>query len=1288
MEFAMIWAKDRKFEMIARKLVAILAFFSSVVYAELPVFSQEDPAGASSVNAEQQRENDQFFEARIRPILVETCLPCHNEIKSSGSLQLSSRELLMQGGDSGMVLREGHAAESLLIQAIRRDEGVSPMPPEKSKSLRPDQIADFTTWVEQGAHWPTSTPKFVTKSHWSFQSLTDPSIPPAKDPTWIRNAIDAFILARQEAVGAVPAKQADKRTLIRRATYDLTGLPPTVEEIDAFLADESPTAWEKVIQRLLESKAYGEKWGRHWLDVVRYADTAGETADYPVPTAWKYRNYVIKSFNDDKPYNDFVREQIAGDIIGQNLSPHEYGQCVAATGYVAVSRRFGFDSENYHHLTIQDTLDTMGQSILGLSLGCARCHDHKFDPVTMRDYYALYGIFSSSRYAFPGSEQKPRVRSLMPMMPPTEANRRWRQHRSRIAELVSKLQARSVAVPNAVLGSISDIDGDFELQAPAAGGSKGVLVPPWNYDGNIEVSTSAQSPFRNLFPKGNVGALVPSQAVQYRIDQALYPIRDSATTEKLYVNVDFRVLPGDDQQRSSHRIILGSHRGDPCITVDINRHRLAFLHAEAEVFSQPIEADRWYNLTIAIDLKAKTIQPTLATDTSVTSLASLATNPTWDEKIGWVTFTAKLTDSTAYPAIAYDQFAIDEDPILPPQAAGQMSESSTENLVALQSKLASLVGIEGHFDFQKAGTGPATPWNSGPNSVVQISTEAQSPFENHYERGGLGIFMPNRGDYDGFGCTFPDFVPGSNGTLHVSFDFNSSDVTQGGDGSWRYYLGHGPGVSAAVELFFNGHHFYHRSGDNRDPVTEIAPGTWYQVQLKLDLSQRTYSGELNSADRKVPFSGQFASNWDGAIDYTFIDSYGHIGGVRPALKADNFVITPASIATFETKRTEEEWIAFRQSLSTASALRERIAKLQNESTRLSEELNRLLIEGPFPMAYAITEGTPLDSKIQKRGEPEQLGDEVPRGFIAVLAGEVDLAQQPGSGRLPLANWLVDQNNPLTARVMVNRIWQYHFGQGLVRTPNDFGVRGELPSHPELLDFLASRFIEQGWSIKAMHRLIMQSSTYQQSSTMSPAMQELATQQDLTKLYVHYQRRRLSAEEIRDSMLAISGRLDRTMGEGHPFPSPISWGYSQHGPYNAVYDHEIRSVYLMVQRIKRHPFLALFDGADPNTSTAVRLGTTVPTQSLYFLNDPFVHQQADAWRDRLLGERGDFQQGVRLAHLEATGLPADDKLILLAQRFQNRYQQELSGTSEAEANKLILAAYLRTLYSSNAFLYVD
>ena len=459
---------------------------------------------------------DDFFENRVRPVLAGVCLRCHGPQKQSGGLRVDTRESLAQGGDSGPAIDATNLDQSLILDAIRRVEGVSAMPPDKP--LVPQQVADLAAWVSSGAPWPKQKARIDALTHWAFQSARDLRPPAVRDERWVQTSIDRFILARLESLGQKPAPAADRPTLLRRMTFDLTGLPPTYAEVIAFERDRSPDAVERVLDRLLASPQYGEHWGRHWLDVVRYADTAGETADIPVPAAWHYRNYVIDAFNADLPYTEFLREQIAGDILAEKEPRTRYAERVTATGYLAISRRFGFDSENYHHLTIQDTIDTLGQGVLGLSLGCARCHDHKFDPVSMNDYYALYGIFDSSRYAFPGSEQKQQTRALVPLVASGESRVRWREFDAQVKALRAALEKHERPIPTAVLRSLHDVDGDFELQAPAAGGSNGVLVPPWLYEGTIAVTSEAQSPFGNLYSRGKVGVSVPegSAALSHR----------------------------------------------------------------------------------------------------------------------------------------------------------------------------------------------------------------------------------------------------------------------------------------------------------------------------------------------------------------------------------------------------------------------------------------------------------------------------------------------------------------------------------------------------------------------------------------------------------------------------------------------------------------------------------------------------------------------------------------------------------------------------------------------------
>ena len=1221
-----------------------------------------------------------FFENRIRPLLAENCYECHSAKakKLKGGLRLDDRDAFWKGGDSGVAIVPGDPERSLLIKAVRHTEKDLAMPPSKdgSKKLPEAAIAGLVDWVKMGAPFPASefsnskSPTANT-SHWSFQPVQNPPAPAVKKTDWPRNSLDRFILARLEAKGGQPAPAADRRTLLRRATFDLTGLPPTPEDIDAFVADKSSDAFAKVVERLLSSPRYGERWGRHWLDVVRYADTAGDTADYPVPEAWRYRNYVIDAFNADKPYDEFLREQIAGDILARQGPRERYAERVTATGYLAISRRFGFDSENYHHLTIQDTIDTLGQSVLGLTLGCARCHNHKFDPVTSTEYYGLYGIFESTRYAFPGSEQKQKYRALASLAPVEESQVKWREFESRFAALGQR--------PGAVLRSLDDLDGDFEMQRAAAGGSKGVLVLPWLYAGKISVSPDAQSPFKNLYPFGGVGVQVPAGASEYWLRQALHPSRSRGL---IHVNLDFRAANKDAAARGQHRFWIGAQGAAPAVEVFISSDAVSFPVGDHQENIRLPKPGQWHNLQLTLDLNTRTFSGSVGVPGEVTTIQKKPFAAAWTGAVNFLAFDASGSSNAALPGLDLDNIAVQETAI-PPVATSPATLATAQdpNLPALTAQLEALAGIDGDFELQKDGAPPAKPWHPGPKSAVKISAAAQSPHRNIYPAGSLGISMPNSGDYNGFGQTLPKpWKPGSAERLFVSFDFRCASVTAGGGGSWRYYLGHGAGTSAAVELFFNGTEFFRRSGDVKETVRPIKVGEWHQVQLALNLKEKKYAGSIVSTNGRTEFEGQFASGWDGSIDYTFIDSYGHLAGVKPALDADNFVIRETPLPPLDAPPSQIAGEPRESRLAKISELRRQLEQASGGQEKRKQELNAQLISGPLELAYGVAEGTPHNARLQLRGEPDKPGDEVPRGFLKILGGTTLPVEHTGSGRLELAQWLTRPENPLTARVMVNRLWQYHFGQGLVKTPNDFGTRGQPPTHPELLDHLATQFIRGGWSIKSMHRLILLSATYQQSGAVTgPATEDT---------FNPFPRRRLGAEELRDAILFVSGELDVTPGRSHPFPAATSWGFTQHGPFSAVYDHRQRSVYLMAQRLKRHPFLALFDGADPNSSTPDRRTTTVPTQALYFLNDPFVHAQSEKFAARWPSAGTDETRRIDLAYRLAFGrLPGENERAA-AKEFLASYRAEFPAAQKDRAEAAAQAAFARVLFGCNEFLGVD
>jgi hypothetical protein len=854
-----------------------------------------------SAQQELSRVDLEFFEKKIRPVLESSCYMCHSASsrKPQGGLLLDSREGMLKGGNSGQAaITPGDPDRSPLIKAIRYSDPKLQMPP--AGQLTAEQIRDFEAWVRMGAPDPRGQSAAAraawqpddlseARKFWSFQPIKNSPLPSVNNRAWVRSPLDRFILAKLEQKGLKPVGDADKRTLIRRATFDLTGLPPTPEEVDAFLEDASPDAFAKIIDRLLASPHYGEKWGRHWLDAVRYADTAGCNSDFPVPAAYKYRNYVIKSFNQDKPYDRFIREQIAGDLLpGKTIA--EKHENVIATGYLAMSRRFGSRNKEVN-LTIDDTIDNLGKTFLGLSVSCARCHDHKFDPIPQKDYYALYGIFNSSRYAFAGAE--------------------------------------------------------------------------------------------------------------------IYP------------------HPAD-------MVALAS--GD-----------------EAEKFNQ------------------------------------------------WQSELASLDDWKEYLTVERG--------------------AAARNKTAREKQL------------KEAAQQAATPEGQAANHQA-----------NH----------------------------------------------QGG-----------PAVQNAAP--------------KSEPRKKLHP-----------------PGERRPAD----------------YDRDAVNS---------------------STASKSTRMPEEV-------AADAKEIKARVAELSAHVPKVEK-------------AYAVVEGLPANARIHRKGEPKNLGEEVPRGFLTILGGMQLPADHKGSGRDYLADWITAPNNPLTARVMVNRIWQGHFGKGIVATPNDFGSRGSAPTHPELLDYLATQLIQSGWSLKAMHRMIMLSHAYQLATTDDPSRARVDANNDLLW---RFNRRRLSAEEIRDAMLAVSGALDRTAGEAHPFPPESEWRYTQHEQFFAVYDTDRRSIYLMQQRQKKHPLMEVFDGADTNTNTSPRPLSTTPLQALFLMNNPFVHSQADRLAVRVgmayetMPQRFDY--AFRLAY-GRKALPAEIREAI-AYLHRTREQLHILKTPTERLTREALASFLRALLASNEFLYID
>jgi hypothetical protein len=947
-------------------------------------------------------EDHAFFESKVRPVLVEHCYECHSGEKTKGGLALDTKQGWEKGGEGGPAIVPGKPDESLLIKAVRYHDQDLAMPPEKKGGkLKEEMIADLVTWVKMGAPDPRVTEVKIAgmkadeaKAWWAFQPLPKPDA---------SKSIDDFIHAKLAEANLTPAPPADPRILIRRLSYDLTGLPPSAAEVEAFVRECTSgssfvirhSSLQALIERLLTSPQYGVQWGRHWLDVVRYADTAGENTDRPLMHAWRYRNWVFDAFNRDLRYDDFVRQQLAGDLLFEKASTKQRAEGIVATGYLAIARRFGHDIEKDMHLTFEDVIDTLGKNLLGLTTGCARCHDHKYDPITATDYYALYGIFSSTRFAFPGCEPKGQPRDMVPLIPQSEVDtlmKPWQERNAKLeAEKKKQLEATKAAGEALVkLGMTSS-----QVLADSKVG-EGASVP---FESRVRVR------------QGEVVQLAVSPNASHGADSTLIEWRIAETN-------------GAKRAWSVAELVPALMKGNPHLAHD---------------------GAAWCFL-----------------------------------------------ETTSSPAFLTDK-----------------GDS-----------------INGNSALKK--------WSSGDTPSVFVNSADQQVMV------------------------------------------------------W---------TTLAAESFF------------------VHPGINRPVAVAW----------ISPLDGEITLSGRVADV--------------HPGG--------------------------GDGVAFELKHIAAPEYGPALAHLGASFKPLADPEPMPMI----PVAYAVIDAKAQNARFQQRGDPEKLGDEVPRRWLSILGGE-QVPANSGSGRKELGDWIA--KSPLAARVMVNRIWEWHFGQGLVRSSNDFGARGEKPTHAELLDWLAVKFVESGFSVKSMHRLILNSHAYQRASA-APA----AADPD-NRLLAHFPRRRLTAEEMRDSLLTASGQLDLTLAEAHPFPAESTWTFTQHGPFNAVYETTKRSAYLMVQRQRRHPFLSLFDGADPNATTAARQTTTVPTQALYFINDPFFHAQADALAKKLVS------------------MPNDNTRIIEAWRI---LFQRNPTTAETQRTKAFLASYpadnaakwtaqVRVLMASNEFLHID
>jgi uncharacterized protein DUF1553/uncharacterized protein DUF1549/cytochrome c len=854
-----------------------------------------------------------FFEAKIRPVLVETCLQCHGETKASGKLRLDSKASVLKGGFSGPAIVPGKAKDSLLIKAIRHEDPELKMPTKGAK-LSDTVIADFEKWINMGAPDPRDGKQTAVadsvdwkkaREFWSFQAPQMPPLPSVQNASWTKTPIDRFILAKLEAEKLTPVRPATKRELIRRATFDLTGLPPTPEEVEAFVKDESPDAFAKVVDRLLSSPHYGERWGRYWLDVARYAEDQAHTfAVVPNTNAWRYRDWVINALNEDMPYDRFVKMQIAADMIEKDDAARVKN--LPALGFFGLGAQYykNTDAAKAAADELDDRVDTLTRGFLGLTVSCARCHDHKFDPVPQIDYYSLAGIFTSCKLSNVPLGDKEKIKRM------EDCQGQIKKLDTEVKELMriektKRAEAKAEELPR-------------------------YLVAAWKYQAAKQKN-----------PKASVAEI-----------------------------------------------------------------------AKAEMLDQA-----------ALNRCVKLVEKT----------------PTAFEMM------RKMTAS---------------------------EQEVTTAAMTMQKQVKAMIHTKGKLDKMKADLLNSLFYAD--NSVFQLSDS--------------------------------------------------------------------------------------------------------QVRAALPDEKKKQLDEMSAT----------------------------------------------------------------------------LVKLQK-----SDDAK------PLPIAHGLAETNPANMKVFLRGNPAKLGDEAPRRFLKILADNPKPFTQ-GSGRLELAEAIASKDNPLTARVIVNRVWQYHFGRPIVGTPSNFGALGDRPSHPDLLEYLAVHFMETGWSFKKLHRDIMLSSVYQLSAERDEKNFNIDGD---NRWFWRMNRRRLDVESWRDTMLAVSGKLDPKLG----------------GPTTnlAATDNVRRTVYAKISRHDLNYILRLFDFPDANITSERRVETTVPQQQLYVLNSPFVIETAKALAARVQKEATGEPERVQRAFALAYGRPANAEETQLFVAF-------LRGTdADPMANRLTRwERVAQILIGSNEFMYVD
>jgi cytochrome c553 len=1212
------------------------------------------------------RVDEAFFEARVRPVLAAECLECHGPGRAEGGLRLDWRGGWEIGGDSGPAIRPGDPEGSLFLQALRHQRSDLRMPKEGAK-LEDRVLADLAAWIAAGAPDPRAQPaaaaeagtwedKYALRRQWwCFQPVTDPAPPAVRRTGWPRDPVDTFLLAAQESRGLGPGPDTDPGLWYRRVAFALTGLPPEPDAQAAFLADAAPDARARAVDRLLASPRFGERWARHWMDLFRYAETHGSEGDPATPNAWRYRDYLIRAFNADVPLDQLIREHVAGDLLPQPRRNREEGLDESRLGVAALPlHEHGFqpvDTLDEQTRSLENQIDTLFKAFQGLTLACARCHDHKFDPLSQRDYTALVGVLASSRPTqhtvdlpetlLAGVEELSRSKDALR----AALAERWRAEAAGLADwlhpvpdpaAVARTEAR-----RATLAALRTEAAAWLASAPPGEGPR-VPAPVWRWD------FAGDPPGGTLFGGARVeGGRLHLDGREAYFQSAAIDRDLGARTLEAWV-----ALATLDQ------------RGGGVVTVESGTGTVfdALVFAEKHPRRWMAGSDFYRRGRAAAVGEEETAGPDTLVHLAVTQAAdgtiALFRNgepygPPYRPDFPAQTYRAgdgrlllgrrhtgggnAFLRGTIDEARVYDRALTPEEVRAshragPDQPGGDGRErlppATRERLAHLERQIAALEGLlaseGGGGDaareelLRAAAAQPrhalhrfARPEAAIPAAPVGQARVLLAPTAEAHRAGfhhGAGLAAPR--------FLTGDFTPEPAGdralrTLWPAGTFTAS-LSRRQNGvfatprfridSDRLFVRAAGGGGAQVRLIPDN---YPLGINSTYPRAELKADT--PAWITLDTAYR------RGTDAYLEFTTAGDATRDGAGDGP---SWFWVGEVRAGGPGDTpreGIDPPAALR--ETAGEDPARLARRH----ADAARDAVeawargeldepgrAYLQGllDCGRLTAPAEVFPDREAFRMREAqlpkprrapgLAEGTAFDAPFLARGNHLRPGEPVPRGFPRVLGGRS--YSGPGSGRLDLAQDLTHPGNPLTARVMANRIWHHLFGLGLVATPDNFGRLGEPPSHPELLDHLATRLVREGWSLKRLVRALVLSRAYGLDSGPADGVREV----DPANVWLtHFRLRRLDAEAVRDSLLAVSGRLDLRMG----------------GPGDPADRSRRRSVYLSIRRNQLPEFLTAFDFPPPAFTRGQRDATNVPAQSLALLNSPFVHAAAEALAGR-------------------------------------------------------------------------